>query len=1257
MVPPVVEPPLPIEFDSSLPINQRREEIAQAIHKHQVIILCGETGSGKTTQLPKICLSIGRGERQRIGHTQPRRIAARAVANRISEELKSNIGELVGFKIRFSDHSSKRSRIKLMTDGILLAEVQSDPLLKQYDTIIIDEAHERSLNIDFLLGYLRQLLPRRPDLKLIITSATIDPQRFSKHFSNAPIIEVSGRTYPVEVRYRPGDDGEDENEIKKSRDRSNRQNSAILEAINELSREGPGDILIFFSGEREIREASEFLSRSKISQTEILPLFSRLSAKEQNRIFSAHSGRRIILSTNVAETSLTVPGVRYVIDTGSARISRYSHRSGIQRLPIEKISQAAADQRKGRCGRVSNGICIRLYSEDDFETRPPFTDAEILRTHLAPVILQMAALRLGQPDQFPFIDPPDLRLIRDGYRSLHELGAVDTDSQITPLGRKIARFPVDPQIARMLLAADREGSLSEILIIAAALTIQDPRERPLDAQQAADEKHEPFEDEKSDFLFFINLWEFFQQQRNSLSNNQLRKLCKTNFLSWMRMREWREIHAQLRQISLEMGLTENNHPADYGMVHRALLTGLLSHIAMGGEKHLYSGPRGIQMRIWPGSSQFKSHLKWLVAAEKVETSQLYARTVARIEPEWIERIGKHILKKSYAEPHWEKKRGQVAAFETVTIYGLPIVARRKTNYGPIDPAECRKIFIRSALVEGELHTRGTFLKKNLGLIGEIESLEAKSRRRDILVDEEVLYQFYEERIPAKVHSTPTFEKWRKEAEKREPYLLHLTQESLMQHKAESASDAEQFPDHITIGHTRLPLSYHFEPDSPEDGVTLTIPAEMLKQLNPEQFDWLVPGLLRERVIAMIRALPKTWRRNFVPAPDFADAVIPSLSPSEGALGPQLSSRLRKITGVTLPKDIWKKTTLPNHLRMRFQVIQADGVINKTGRSLSQLKSGDGDKGHVTKPGKTATATAHNPPQPYPLERNRIEKWDFGELPDSVEVERHGIIMTLYPALVADNNRISLKLLETEELAHAENINGISQLFLLQQRSAMDKMIRNDVDQQQLCLHYLALGKCKSILYELQLITAREAFFLGDKKIPTNGELFKTRSQQAIQLVPNILRENTALVQDILKRDHELMRQLKGSISPVHLMTYSRIKSHIEKLVYPGFLSATPREWLHHIPRYLEASKRRLEKLVQNPQRDRKWEQSIAPLWDPFEKKLINWGSLPSQTNENSRQHIEYRWLLEEYRVSIFAQELGTKKPVSADRLKKIWQTL
>ncbi len=1235
---------LPIDFDPSLPVNQRREEIAATILKNQVVILCGETGSGKTTQLPKICLSIGRGEKGRIAHTQPRRIAARTVASRIAEELKSRVGELVGFKIRFSDHSSRDSQIKLMTDGILLAEIQSDPQLRQYDTIIIDEAHERSLNIDFLLGYLQQLIPRRPDLKLIITSATIDPQRFSKHFSNAPVVEVSGRTYPVEMRYRPMGD---EEAVERGKNQQ-QQNLAILEAVSELSRAGPGDILVFLSGEREIRESAEFLQKSKLPQTEVLPLFSRLSAKEQNRIFNAHSGRRIILSTNVAETSLTVPGIRYVVDTGRARISRYSHRSGIQRLPVEKISQASANQRKGRCGRVSDGICIRLYSEDDFQSRPLFTDPEIMRTHLAPVILQMAALSLGRPDQFPFINPPDLRLIRDGYRALHELGAVSKNSQITPLGRKISRFPVDPQIARMLLAAEREGSLREILIIAAALSIQDPRERPLDAQQAADQKHEPFQDENSDFLLYINLWNFYEEQKRELSNNQLRKLCRTNFLSWMRMREWREVHTQLRQLCREMKLKENSQPADYGMVHRALLSGLLSHLAtIGGERYLYAGARGVEMRIWPGSGQFKSSSKWIVAAEKVETSQLYARTVARIEPQWIERIGRHLLKRSYAEPHWEKRRGQVAAFETVTIYGLPIVSRRRVNYGPVDSVESRKIFIRSALVDGEVFTRGQFLQKNRKLIENIESLEAKSRRRDILVDDETFYQFYDEHIPKDVYSTPAFEKWRTAAEKSNPDLLILTQEGLMMHDATKASDTAQFPDHITIGPARVPLHYHFEPGSEDDGVTMTIPTELLPQLRIQQFEWLVPGLLRERIIAMIRALPKSWRRNFVPAADFADAVLPSLDQSKGALGGQLSAKLRQMTGVTLPAGIWDGLSLPDHLQMRFQVIRADGATEQVGRELSQLQRRNAPSPEPTAPSLSFTAV-----KAHPLEREVVEQWDFGPLPNELEVERHGIVMSLYPALVATekgaSHTLSLQLLETPEDSERENRNGVTVLFLKLHKGLLRKMLQEQINKQQLCLHYLSIGNCDALTGELLLMTARQSLFQRHDDIPRDPQQFQRRSDSVLQEMPSLLKKHAVVIEDILQQHHTLMRQLNGNIPPTQLLTYAKIKSHIETLIYPGFLTRTPMDELSQLPRYLQAVEKRLEKLRLDPQQDRKRAQLLAPFWDPLEKR-INSGRSP--------QFIEYRWLLEEYRVSIFAQELGTKKPVSANRLKKLWQKL
>ena len=1242
-------PPLTIDFDETLPINQRRDEIAEAIQKNQTIILCGETGSGKTTQLPKICLTLGRGEQQKIGHTQPRRIAARAVATRISEELHTELGNLVGFKVRFSDQSRKHSRIKLMTDGILLAETQSDPLLKQYDTIIIDEAHERSLNIDFLLGYLRQLLPKRPDLKLIITSATIDPGRFSRHFNDAPIINVSGRTYPVEVRYRPPEESKaEEGSRKQQQDRTARQQQAIFDAVHELSREGPGDILVFLSGEREIREVSEFLTKAKLPQSEILPLFSRLSAKEQNRIFAKHGGRRIVLSTNVAETSLTVPGIRYVIDTGTARISRYSHRTGIQRLPIEKISQAAADQRKGRCGRVADGICIRLYSEEDFLTRTAFTDAEILRTHLAPVILQMAALKLGKPDEFPFIDPPDLRLIRDGFRTLHELGSVRKDNSITPLGKKVARFPVDPQIARMLLAAERESCLAEILIIAAALTIQDPRERPLDAQQAADQKHEPFEDEASDFLFFLNLWHFYEEQKQKLSNSQLRKLCKTNFLSWMRMREWREVHTQLRQLTKEMGLKRNDQPADYGMIHRALLTGLLSHIAtISSEKHVYNAARGVQMKIWPGSGQFKANPKWIVAAEKVETSQLYARTVARIEPQWLERLGKHLIKRSYAEPHWEKRRGQVAAFETVTLYGIPIVSKRKTNYGPIDPKESRKIFIRSALVEGELHTRGSFLAKNRQQIEQIESLEAKSRRRDILADDETLYQFYDERIPAGVYSAPTFEKWRKEAEKEHPSLLYLTQDLLMQHDAESVRDSNQFPDHLTIGSAKLPLRYHFEPESENDGVTLTLPQELLPQMRPEHFEWLVPGLLQERVIAMLRALPKQWRRNFVPAPDFAGAVLPGLDPQSGSLSQQLSSKLRHMTGVTLPDNIWNEVNLPNHLQMRFQVIDADGKTVQSGRNLLVLQQERPASSKSIQPTPKRTQQKERPTT-HSLERTSITAWDFDMLPESVEVKRHGIVITLYPALVHDGKQIALQLLDTQKRSEIESHQGITALFLLEHKSTVRNLAKEQLDQQKLCLHYLSLGRCEELIEDLLATSAMAAMFGENASLPRSFKEYQKRSTAALTALPRQLQRYGKITAESLKRHHNLMKQLKGNIPPAHLMTYSKISNHLATLIYPHFLRQTPAEWLPELPRYLHAAEKRLEKLQHNPQADRQRAQQLAPHWDPFEKRI----------DENrSPAFTEYRWMVEEFRVSLFAQELGTKKPVSADRLKKMWRKL
>ncbi|MGD8498283.1 MAG: ATP-dependent RNA helicase HrpA, partial [Chromatiales bacterium] len=864
-----------IEYPLELPVVARREEIAATIRDHPVVIVCGETGSGKTTQLPKICLELGRGIDGLIGHTQPRRIAARSVAARLAEELGGEIGQHVGFKIRFSDHTRPTGYVKLMTDGILLAEIQQDRLLSRYDTLIIDEAHERSLNIDFLLGYLKQLLPRRPDLKLIITSATIDPERFSRHFDDAPIVEVSGRTYPVDIRYRPLV-GEDED----SRDLTLLE--GIVQAADELAGEGPGDILVFLSGEREIREAAEALRKHHPGHTEILPLYARLSATEQQRVFQSHRGRRIVLATNVAETSLTVPGIRYVIDTGRARISRYSWRSKIQRLPIEAVSQASANQRAGRCGRVSEGVCIRLYDEQDFERRDAFTEPEILRTNLASVILQMEALGLGDIEAFPFVEPPDPRLIKDGYRLLHELGAVDQRNRITALGRRIARLPVDPRLARMLIAAEGQGCLRETLIVVSALAVQDPRERPLEHQQAADQAHARFLDERSDFLAYLNLWEYYQVQRLHLSKSKLRRQCRDEFLSFMRIREWIETHGQLRTLMLESGARENEKDASYAQLHRALLSGLLSHIGIRDEAGEFIGARNRRFRVFPGSGLFKRPPKWLMAAEIAETARVYARTCARIEPEWLEGLARPLMRREVFEPHWQRRAGRAGAYERLSLYGLVVVAKRRIDYTRINPVESRELLIRHALVYGEYKGEPTFLKHNLALVDEVEELEARSRRRDILVDEDSLYAFYDRLLPETITNLAAFERWRAEVEREDPKALFFRREALMRHEAEDIT-AERFPDTIQVGGLRLPLTYRFEPEAEDDGVSVTVPAAALNQLDRAPFDWLVPGLFEERLVALIRGLPKALRKNFVPAPDFARALAQRLPYRDGGL--------------------------------------------------------------------------------------------------------------------------------------------------------------------------------------------------------------------------------------------------------------------------------------------------------------------------------------------------------------------------------------
>ena len=923
-----------VKYDQALPVVDRKADIKKAILENQVVVIAGETGSGKTTQLPKICLEAGRGVYGLIGHTQPRRLAARSVASRIAEELQVAVGEQVGYQVRFTDHSNEQSLVKLMTDGILLAESQHDRFLNRYDTLIIDEAHERSLNIDFLLGYIKLILPKRPDLKVIITSATIDVERFSKHFDNAPVIEVSGRTYPVETFYRPLEDLELE-----GREADLRLQQGILGAIEEIEdfeRTGKGarlgDVLVFLSGEREIRETHKFLRDAKLAHTEILPLYARLSAAEQNRIFQGHSGRRIILSTNVAETSLTVPGIRYVIDPGTARISRYSVRSKVQRLPVEPVSQASANQRKGRCGRVSDGICIRLYSEEDFLARPEFTDAEILRTNLASVILQMLRMGLGDISRFPFVDSPDGKAINDGFKLLQELGAVNKERRITAVGRQVSQLPVDPRLGRMLVEANKNQALHEALIVVSALATQDPRERPQEKQQAADQKHREFYHDDSDFMTYVNLWEAYEEQRQELSQNQLRKYCKKQFLSFMRMREWRDLHRQLALACKDLKFTVNEEAASYADLHKSLLSGLLSHLGNKDDEADYMGARNRRFYLFPASTLYKRKPKWVMSAELVETSRLFARTNARVEPQWIEPLAGDLVKRNYFEPHWEKKRAQVVAFEQVTLYGLIVVGRRRVNYGPVDPVVAREIFIREALVEGHYESRGAFQKHNLDLIGEVDELEAKSRRRDILVDPETLYAFYDERLPDYISNGATFEKWRKGAEHKQPKLLYLTKEYLMRHDAEQVTE-NRYPDRFKWEGLELPLSYHFAPGETDDGVTLTLPVQALCLLPKHRMEWLVPGMLYDKCVAMVRALPKPVRKNFVPVPGFVKGAMEALTACDEPLTEMLGRQLTRMSGVRIADDAWNVDNLDPHFFMNYRVLDDDGNLLGQGRDL------------------------------------------------------------------------------------------------------------------------------------------------------------------------------------------------------------------------------------------------------------------------------------------------------------------------------------
>lgn len=1216
------------EYPAELPVAARRDEIIAAISRHQVVIICGETGSGKTTQLPKMCLELGRGVDGFIGHTQPRRLAARSVAARIAEELKTPLGQQVGYKVRFHDRCAPESYIKLMTDGILLAEIQQDRFLNQYDTLIIDEAHERSLNIDFLLGYLKWLLPKRRDLKVIITSATIDPERFSRHFNHAPIINVSGRTYPVEIRYRPLVDVDGEEEFERD------QTEAILDAVDELGREAPGDILVFLPGEREIRETAEALRKHHPPATEILPLYARLSNEEQHRIFEPHGRRRIVLSTNVAETSLTVPGIKYVVDSGYARISRYSWRAGVQRLPIEKISQASASQRSGRCGRVSNGIAIRLYSEEDFSKRPLFTEPEILRTNLAAVILQLAALWIADVEEFPFVEPPDTRLIRDGYKLLFELGAVDDDYRVTPSGHQLAKLPLDPRFGRMLLAAKDNGALREVLVIVSALTLQDPRERPLERQQAADEKHSRFKHEDSDFLGFLKLWDYFHEQRKHLSQRKFRELCQKEFLSFLRLREWHDIHHQLHQMLAEMGAKENEADASYDAIHLSLLTGLLGNIGLKDEEREYMGASGRKFHIFPASGLRKKAPQWLMAAELVETSRLYARVVAKIQPEWVEQLAQHLLRRHYTEPHWEQKAAQVAAFERTALYGLTITPRRKVSYSQIDPPVCRELFIRHALVYGEYRTSAAFARHNAELISDIETLEAKGRRRDILADEQRLYDFYAERIPAQVVNGHSFERWRKQAEQKDSRLLFLSRDYLMQRSAQHET-SHLFPDSLQVQGMILPLRYHFDPKADDDGVTVRVPLLGLNQLVACRFEYLVPGMLEEKITALIRGLPKQVRKQFVPAPDYARACMESIQPSDDVpLQAAVEQQLLRMTGSRIPPEAWAEVLLDKHLLMRFEVADDSGKLIRSGRNLDELR------GKVRE--QTREELAAQPVQS--IERTGIMGWDFGDLPETHWLETGGMKLRTWPALVDTSvSRVAIRLFDNAADATAAHWQGVLRLFLLALPAEVRDLPKHVPQMQTLCLHYAATGKCEELKESLTRYVFRQAFanYLTIRKQDSFSHALAECRKQVFPQAQEAVR----LLAPSLALYHDIRKQLKGKVQPAWLEAMNDISDQLNHLVYPGFLDATSPEELRHFPRYLKGIQRRLQKLAENPTKDRALRLQVQPWWD-------QWKNATATRRENLH---DYRWLLEEFRISLFAQELGTARPVSAKRLETLWK--
>ncbi|PAN00978.1 ATP-dependent RNA helicase HrpA [Streptomyces sp. Alain-F2R5] len=1237
-----------VTYPEQLPVSQKKDEIAAAIRDHQVVIVAGETGSGKTTQIPKICVELGRGVRGMIGHTQPRRIAARTVAERVADELDTPLGEAVGWKVRFTDQVNPDGTfIKLMTDGILLAEIQTDRELRAYDTIIIDEAHERSLNIDFLLGYLAQLLPKRPDLKVVITSATIDPERFSRHFGDAPIIEVSGRTYPVEVRYRPllEEDGDDA-------DRD--QITAITDAVEELMAEGKGDILVFLSGEREIRDTADALEKKKYRFTEVLPLYARLSHAEQHRVFQQHTGRRIVLATNVAETSLTVPGIKYVIDPGFARISRYSHRTKVQRLPIEPISQASANQRKGRCGRTSDGICIRLYSEEDFEARPEFTDAEILRTNLASVILQMTAAGLGDIEKFPFIDPPDHRNIRDGVQLLQELGALDpaqkdVRKRLTETGRKLAQLPVDPRLARMVLEADKNGCVREVMVIAAALSIQDPRERPAEKQAQADQQHARFKDETSDFLAFLNLWRYVREQQKERGSSSFRRMCKQEYLNFLRIREWQDIYTQLRTVAKQMGIHLNDQDAPEDRVHVSLLAGLLSHVGMKdvkeGAKNEYLGARNAKFAIFPGSALFKKPPRFVMSAELVETSRLWARVNAKIEPEWVEPLAGHLLKRTYSEPHWEKDQAAVMAYEKVTLYGVPIVAQRKVNYGRIDPEVSRELFIRNALVEGDWRTHHKFFADNRKLLTEVEELEHRARRRDILVDDETLYDFYDQRVPEHVVSGAHFDSWWKHKRHEQPDFLDFEREMLINEKA-GAVTKDDYPDSWRQGQLKFRVTYQFEPGADADGVTVHIPLQVLNQVTDEGFDWQIPGLREQVVTELIRSLPKPIRRNYVPAPNYAQKFLERAVPLQEPLTVTMARELKRMVGVPFDAEDFDWSKVPDHLKITFRIVDERRRKLAEDKDLEALKLRL--KPRARKALSQAAAATAERSGGESLERSGLTDWTIGTLSRVFETRRAGQPVKAYPALVDDGDTVSVRLFDTEAEQAQAMWKGTRRLILRNipvnpAKFASEKL----TNQQKLNLSANPHGSIQALFDDCAMAAADK--LIADFGGPAWDEesYRKLYDKVRAEIVDTTVR-TVGQVRQVLAAWQACERRLKAVRSPALLANLQDVRGQLDALVKPGFVTEAGIRRLPDLMRYLVAADRRLQQMPTGAQRDTSRMEKIHEMRDEYAwllEQMPRGRPVPQQV-------LDVRWMIEELRVSYFAHALGTAYPVSDKRIVK-----